>query len=55
LIAEARAAEIPFRLVVAKSVYGKNTQFEARLFNARIPYILGLRPSHAEVVHHRAQ
>jgi SRSO17 transposase len=46
LIEEARAAEIPFRLVVADSVYGENAQLEARLFTARIPYIMGLRPSH---------
>ncbi len=46
LIEEARAAEVPFRLVVADSVYGENAQLEARLFTARIPYIMGLRPSH---------
>jgi SRSO17 transposase len=46
LIEEARAADIPFRLVVADSVYGENAQLEARLFTARIPYIMGLRPSH---------
>ncbi len=46
LIEEARASQIPFRLVVADSVYGENAQLEARLFAARIPYIMGLRPSH---------
>ncbi len=46
LIEQARAADIPFRLVVADSVYGENAQLEARLFAARIPYIMGLRPSH---------
>jgi hypothetical protein len=46
LIEQARAADIPFRLVVADSVYGENAQLEARLFTARIPYIMGLRPSH---------
>ena len=50
LIEQARAADIPFRLVVADSVYGEgegeNAQREARLFTARIPYIMGLRPSH---------
>ncbi len=46
LIEEARAADIPFRLVVADSVYGENAQLEARLFTARIPYVMGLRPSH---------
>jgi SRSO17 transposase len=46
LIEEAQAAGIPFRLVVADSVYGENAQLEARLYIAHIPYIMGLRPSH---------
>jgi SRSO17 transposase len=46
LIAEARAAGIPFRLVVADSIYGENADLEAKLFGARIPYIMGLKPSH---------
>jgi SRSO17 transposase len=46
LIAEARAAGIAFRLVVADSVYGESATLEARLFAARIPYVMGLRPSH---------
>ncbi len=46
LIAEARAAGIPFRLVVADSVYGENATLEAQLFAAQIPYVMGLRPSH---------
>jgi SRSO17 transposase len=46
LIEEARAAGIPFRLVVADSVYGENLTLEARLYAAQIPYIMGLRPSH---------
>jgi SRSO17 transposase len=46
LIAEARAAGIPFRLVVADSVYGESATLEARLFAAGLPYIMGLRPSH---------
>jgi SRSO17 transposase len=46
LIAEARAAGIPFRLVVADSIYGENADLEAKLFTAKIPYIMGLRPSH---------
>ncbi len=37
LIAEARAAGIPFRLVVADGVYGASAQLEARLVVARIP------------------
>ncbi len=46
LIAEARAAGIPFRLVVADSVYGESAKLEAHLFIAQIPYVMGLRPSH---------
>jgi hypothetical protein len=46
LIQEARTAGIPFRLVVADSVYGESADLEAKLFAARIPYIMGLRPSH---------
>jgi SRSO17 transposase len=46
LIEEARAAQIPFRLAVADSIYGENPQLEARLFAAHIPYVMGLRPSH---------
>jgi SRSO17 transposase len=46
LIEEARAADIPFRLVVADSIYGENADLEAKLFSAQIPYIMGLKPSH---------
>jgi SRSO17 transposase len=46
LIEQARAAGIPFRLVVADSVYGENLTLEARLYAAHIPYIMGLKPSH---------
>jgi SRSO17 transposase len=46
LIEEARAAGIPFRLVVADSIYGENADLEAKLFGAKIPYIMGLKPSH---------
>lgn len=46
LIAEARAAGLSFRLVVADSVYGENAELEAQLFAAKIPYVIGLRPSH---------
>lgn len=46
LIAEARAAGIPFRLVVADSVYGENAELEGHLSAAQIPYVMGLRPSH---------
>jgi len=46
LIQEAQAAGIPFRLVVADSVYGESSALEAQLFAAQIPYIMALRPSH---------
>ncbi|MGZ3583243.1 MAG: IS701 family transposase [Ktedonobacterales bacterium] len=46
LIQEAQAAGIPFRLVVADAVYGESSDLEAKLFAARIPYVMGLRPSH---------
>jgi hypothetical protein len=46
LIEEARAAGIPFRLVVADSIYGENADVAANLFGAKIPDIMGLRPSH---------
>jgi SRSO17 transposase len=46
LIEEAREVGIPFRLVVADSVYGENLTLEGRLYAAHIPYIMGLKPSH---------
>jgi SRSO17 transposase len=46
LIEEARAARIPFHLVVADSIYGENAQLEGRLYAAHIPYVMGLKPSH---------
>jgi SRSO17 transposase len=45
LIEEARAAGIPFRVVVADCVYGENPKLEGRLYAARIGYILALRPN----------
>src|SRR5258707_2623167 len=46
LIAEARAAGIPFRLVVADSVSGASATLEARLYAPHLPYVMSLRPSH---------
>ena len=46
LIEQARAEQIPFRLVVADCVYGESAKLEGRLFTAGVPYIMGLRPSH---------
>jgi Transposase DDE domain len=43
---KACAADIPFRLVVADSIYGENAELENKLFAAKIPYVMGLRPSH---------
>jgi SRSO17 transposase len=45
LIEEARAAGIPFRLVVADCIYGENPTLEARLWQAHIAYVLAIRPS----------
>jgi DDE superfamily endonuclease len=46
LVEEARAAGIPFRLVVADCVYGESSTLEGRRCAAGIPYVMGLRPSH---------
>jgi SRSO17 transposase len=46
LVDEARAAGVPFRLVVADSIYGENAELEAKFFAAQIPFVMGLRPSH---------
>jgi hypothetical protein len=46
LIEEARTAGIPFRLVVADVIYGEDAALEAKLYAAKIPYIMGLKPSH---------
>jgi hypothetical protein len=46
LIEEAQAAEIPFYLVGADSIYGENALLESRLLAAKLPYVMGLRPSH---------
>jgi SRSO17 transposase len=46
LIEEARAAGIPFRVVVADCVYGENAKLESRLYGAQLRYVLALRPSH---------
>jgi SRSO17 transposase len=44
LIEEARAAGIPFRVVLGDCVYGENPKLEARLFGAGLHYVLALRP-----------
>jgi hypothetical protein len=44
LVDRAREAGIPFRAVVADSVYGESPNFEGELWKAKIPYVLSLRP-----------
>jgi hypothetical protein len=44
LVDRAREAHIPFRAVVADSVYGENPNFEGELWKAKVPYVLSLRP-----------
>jgi SRSO17 transposase len=45
LVAAAQAAGVPFRAAVADSFYGDNVEFEGALHQARVPYVLGLKPS----------
>jgi hypothetical protein len=45
LIREAQDAGVPFRVVVADCVDGENAKLEGRLFAARIPSIVALRPN----------
>jgi len=45
LVAAARAAGVPFRAAVADSFYGDNVEFEVALHQARVPYVLALKPS----------
>ncbi|MFN8534260.1 MAG: IS701 family transposase [Dehalococcoidia bacterium] len=47
LLAEAQAAGVPFRAVVADSFYGDNGEFEAALRAAEAPYVLAVKPSKA--------
>jgi SRSO17 transposase len=46
LIEEARAAGLPFHLVVADSIDGENAQLAAQRFAAHRPFVLGVRPAH---------
>jgi hypothetical protein len=46
LIEEARAASIPCRLVVVDSIDGENAALEAKLFAAKMPSSMGLKPFH---------
>ncbi len=42
---EARAVGIPFRAVVADSLYGEHPEFKRTMWQADIPYVLALKPS----------
>jgi hypothetical protein len=44
LVDRAREAHVPFRAVVADSVYGESPNFEGQLWKAKVPYVLSLRP-----------
>ena len=43
LVDRAREAGVPFRAVVADSVYGETPNFEGQLCKAKVPYVLSLR------------
>ena len=45
LVMAARAAGIPFRAVVADSLYGEHPAFKRVMWQADIPYVLAVKPS----------
>jgi SRSO17 transposase len=45
LVVAARAAGIPFRAVVADSLYGEHPEFTATLWRAGVPLVLAVKPS----------
>jgi hypothetical protein len=45
LVTAARAADIPFRAVVADSLYGEHPEFKRVMWQADIPYVLAIKPS----------
>ena len=45
LVAAARTAGIPFRAVVADSLYGEHPEFTRRLWQAEVPLVLAVKPS----------
>lgn len=47
LVELARAAELPFRAVVADSLYGEHRDFRKGLQQLNCGYVLALKPSHA--------
>lgn len=46
LVKLARGAGIPFRAVVADSLYGENAELVRALWQTQVPYVLALKPSH---------
>lgn len=46
LIEQALQMEIPFRAVVADSLYGENIDFCGTLLKENVPFVMALRPSH---------
>jgi SRSO17 transposase len=46
LVEGALEMELPFRAVVADSLYGENLGFREILLDREIPYVMALRPSH---------
>jgi len=46
LVRAAQAAGIPFRAVVADSLYGEHPEFTRTMWRADIPYVLALKPAH---------
>ena len=45
LVHAARAAGIPFRAVVADSLYGEHPEFKRTMWRADVPYVLAVKPS----------
>jgi DDE superfamily endonuclease len=45
LVLAARAAGIPFRAVVADSLYGEHPEFKRVMWRADLPYVLAVKPS----------
>jgi len=45
LVLAARAAGIPFRAVVADSLYGEHPEFKRTMWRADVPYVLAVKPS----------
>jgi SRSO17 transposase len=46
LVERARDLDVPFRAVVAESIYGESAACEGALWGAGLPFVRALRPSH---------